>query len=147
MSCELCGKGGVLVDAVVEGTSLRVCDKCGGFGKVLSRPVGKHAGVVRRVVEKQAPEVVQDFASRIRGMREKLGLSQKDFALRLNEKEGVISQLEAGSLMPSLELAKKLERLLKIKLLEEVADVSVQAAKKSAGLTIGDVIKVKKRMQ
>ena len=142
--CEMCGRETQLFSTVVEGTELRVCATCGKIGKVLRKPVSR---VVKHV--QKAPEnvevVVSDFASRIRVARESSGTTQKDFARFLNEKESIVQKLESGSFPPPISMAKKLEKLLKIKLVEIEEEESMGSPKKASGpLTIGDIINVKK---
>jgi putative transcription factor len=88
--------------------------------------------------------VVQDYAQRIRGKRESMGLTQEKFAQQLNEKESVIHHLEVGKGGMSLDLARKLERKLGITLVEQYED-STEKIKKTdnVALTIGDLIKAK----
>ena len=142
--CEMCGASGPLVSAIVEGTPLNICAKCSPFGKVVRKPV-----VVSRPVRKAVEVVevvVEDYAGLIRSAREKAGLTQMDFARLLNEKESVVQKLESGSFRPPIAMAKKLERLLKIRLVEVEREESSSVEKKSSGpLTIGDIIKLKNK--
>ena len=91
--------------------------------------------------------VVKDAGKIIRGKREEMGLKQIEFAKKLNEKESVIQGWETGKLKPSIPKAKKLERILKVTLTEEIEDADESPTTKKAkggALTIGDLIKVKK---
>ena len=144
--CELCGKDTELFRAVVEGSEVNVCSACGKYGKMLQRPVMRAS---RHSPVQKAPEpsevVVSDYAQKIRSAREKSGMTQKEFALKLNEKESVIHKLENGLFVPPIDLARKLERLLRIKLVEVEQEEEAETAKKSSGpLTIGDIINLKK---
>jgi len=144
--CELCGKETELFRAKVEGSELNVCAACGKYGKVLQKPVMsmvKHSSVQKAAEPSEV--VVSDYAQRIRSAREKSGMTQKEFALKLNEKESIIHKLESDLFVPPIDLAKKLERLLKIKLVEIEEEEKAEAATKSSGpLTIGDIINLKK---
>ena len=146
MGCELCGKEEFLVKALIENSHMNVCKNCGKFGKILSVPVQqKSKTVIKQKKEEPIIDVVDDFAKKIRSARESAGLTQKDFAKRLNEKETLMSKIENGEIKPPIPLAQKLEKLLKIKLLNEINEDSVlPSAKKSAALTIGDIIEQKK---
>ena len=74
-----------------------------------------------------------------------IGLSQKDFASRINEKESMIHKIETGAFEPPLDLAKKLEKILGIKLVEEHLEKHEKFKRsKEGGFTLGDFIKVKK---
>ena len=90
--------------------------------------------------------VVDDFAEKIRIKREKLGLKQEDFAKKIGEKESVVHKLETGEFEPSLELAKKLEKVLNIKLIEEYEEEHKATTKATSIITtIGDLVKIRKR--
>ena len=58
----------------------------------------------------------------------------------------MLHKIETSSFEPPLDLARKLEKLLNIKLVEEVSDEplsNVKTTKKT--LTLGDLIKIRKR--
>jgi putative transcription factor len=152
----MCGKESDLMKAKIEGTVLEVCEQCRRFGEMIERPAQP---VERPVVPKptyvptRRREIVQmvteDYAKKIRQSREKTGLNQEQFAGRLNEKESVIQKMEAGQFTPSINLARKLERLLKIRLIEEYSEegeVPIQTEKtKDESFTLGDFVKDKRK--
>lgn len=145
-ACEVCGKDTQLFVAVVEGTKLNVCSNCGRFGKVLRRPP---VVAPKKTPGVKAPEpvevVVTDYALLIRTAREKSGMTQKDFARSLNEKESIIQKIENGLFVPPISMARKLEKLLKIKLVEVEQEGEVSKENRGSGpLTIGDILNVKK---
>mgnify|MGYP001609896544 CR=1 FL=1 len=95
--------------------------------------------------EEKVEVLVEDYADIIKKKRESVGMTQKDFANKLNEKESIIHKLETGAFEPSLALAKKLEKLLGVKLIEEYTEKSEGMKKKMGeGFTLGDFIKLKK---
>ncbi len=146
--CDLCGKETKLFTAKVEGTELNVCSGCGKFGKVY-KPVSPPK-LSKPQPQKILPETLEvltaDFSKLIRYAREKLGLTQEEFAKRLNERESFIQKVENGSLEPSIDTARKLEKLLGIKLVEEVVEEHLLGGKKSSQtVTIGDIVQIKKR--
>lgn len=145
-SCELCGKEAGLYLTAVEESTLLVCRECSGFGKVL-RVVEKEP-VRERLAEtsrKEAIEIVRDdFPIVIKQSREKLGLSQKDFAMRINEKESLIQKLESGKLRPTIDLARKIEKAYGLKIVESVEQEAQKLkAPAHSGLTIGDLLQSK----
>jgi putative transcription factor len=92
-------------------------------------------------------EVVEDYANKIRGAREKLGLSHEDLGKKLNEKASLLRHIETGKVAPNNQLANKLEHTLKIKLLVPVSDEKVKTTLPkvaSEGLTLGDLIEFDK---
>ena len=153
MQCDLCGaKTENLFRAIIEGTELNVCKDCAKYGKVIEKKpiklVEEKKEHVKKSVESEK-EIVQiivsDFAQRIKKKRESLGLKQKEFAKKISEKESLIHNMETGSFKPSISLARKLEKFLKVKLIEEYEEEhKKETTTKSEGFTIGDLIKVKK---
>lgn len=149
----MCGAETKLFYAIVEGTKLSVCKHCGKFGKIIS-PVKTEKIAEKKeefFVEKPKKEIIQvitkDFAAKIKKKREQMGLRQEDFAKKISEKESLIHNIESGKFEPSIELARKLEKFLHIKLVEEYEEEhKPQISQKSESMTIGDMIKVKRRI-
>ena len=90
-----------------------------------SRTVGKVVSIIEpstgkpsAKTESEEPEtevmdlLVEDYAEKIRKKRESLGINQKEFAKKLNEKESLIQKIEAGHFEPSIGLAKKIGKVL-----------------------------------
>ncbi len=100
---------------------------------------GSGLGLVERY------EVVEDYAERVRRARERLGLSQKELAQRVKVGENVIRRIEAGSLVPPVDLAMRLERVLGVKLLEPVVEEEEEALEdtREFHLTLGDVAELR----
>ncbi len=152
MQCDLCGaKEEILFSVIVEGTELNVCRNCAKYGKIVEKKVvsAEQNNNLRQIKpkepEKQAIDViVPDFAEKIKKKREQLGIKQKDFAKKLSLKESLVHNLETGSFEPSIDIARKLERFLKIKLVEEYEDKKTEIMKSDSNeITIGDLIKIK----
>ncbi len=149
INCDLCGKvGNSLNRALIEGVELNVCSECSKFGNVLApikRNVGKEPIKEFPPKEEKIELLVEDYAEIIKKKRESMGLTQKEFANKLNEKESAIHKIETGAIEPSLSLAKKLERILGVKLIEEHQEKhEAITIKKAEGFTLGDFIKVNK---
>ncbi len=148
INCDLCGKiEDNLKKALIEDVELNVCADCSKFGKVLG-PIKKITLKPVRKIEQKEEEIellIEDYANIIKRKRESMGLTQKDFANKLNEKETTIHKIETGTLSPPLPLARKLEKLLGIKLIEEYQDDSISTSRKRVeGFTLGDFIKLQK---
>ena len=97
-------------------------------------------------------EVVPDYAERVRRARERLGMSQEELAIRVKEKVNVIKRIEAGTLVPTVDLARRLEKVLGIKLLEPVVDeeeaggIQPRGGGRRSGepeLTLGDIVEIR----
>ena len=124
-----------------------ICMPCGKFGKIVRKPVQapKHANKQTIIPVKEVLETLTaDYAAKVRKAREKSGMTQAEFAKALNEKESVLQKLETGAFHPPISMARKLEKLLKITLVEVEEEEKVEASQKSSGpLTIGDLINLK----
>ena len=152
INCDLCGKiEDGLNRALIEMVELNVCSACSKFGKVLEpvhrlSPKEQHKQFQKKMQIQEKEEkvelLIEDYAETIKKKRESLGLTQKEFAKNLNEKESTMHKIETGALEPSLELAKKLEKVLGIKLIEEHLERhEIFKRGKEEGFTLGDFIK------
>jgi putative transcription factor len=158
--CDMCGAENRLYKAQIEGSILNVCQHCARFGKVLanihdkrfvekmqkkqqSAQIPRPAPVSEELVE----SIVENYSELIKKRREELSLTQEDFAKKINEKESIIHKIETGHFEPNILLARKIERFLKLKLIEQVEAKSADAEKptKTEAFTLGDFIKIRKR--
>ncbi len=150
MECELCGKQDELANAVVEGSIIKVCRQCSRYGHVipLEKPLQLIKEEKKREAKLEIPEeiIAEDYGSLIKSAREKLRLTQEELALRLAEKESIIHKLESYYLEPSIELARKLEKFLGIKLIYMMnEDMPVKKVNfKDDSMTIGDILNIRK---
>ena len=148
-NCDMCGKQESLVQALIEGVDMHVCRACAGFGKVLEQPrvFSRNYQKSQKSTEPELIEVVMDdYALKIKNAREKRKLNQEEFARMLSERESTLTSIEAGKQRPTMELAKKLEKMLNIQLIEIIKDEPVQKEelRKKGPLTIGDMLQMKK---
>ena len=149
----------------VEGAELQVCSKCEKFGTEvqqvrrtdIARPAspkqGKPVGGVvpsatayrkRDLFDYMEGEVVDDYAIRIRQAREAMGLSQKDLAMQLKEKEHLIKKIENNDLMPEEAVRKKLEKALSIRLIDAPENEAEKKVQSKIASTLGDVTIIRK---
>jgi len=168
MQCEMCGETirGIPKLVRVEGAELSVCSKCEKFGtevqqvrrtdiRVAQKAVGARpapapaGGAVtvrykRDMFDFMEGEIVDDYAARIRHAREEKGLSQKDLAMQMKEKEHLIRKIENSDLIPEEGVRKKLEKALGIRLID--APVSEEEKKIPSKLTptLGDLTVIRK---
>jgi putative transcription factor len=101
----------------------------------------RYAGVVERV---ERYEFVEDLGNVVRKAREARFLTREQLAEMVGEKVSTIRRIENNELKPSFELARKLEKVLKVKLLIEATDEVFERVVTRAqrrGLTIGDVLR------
>jgi len=89
-------------------------------------------------------EFVEDLGNVVRKAREAKFLTREQLAEMVGEKVSTIRRIENNELKPSFELARKLEKVLKVKLLVEATDEVFERVVTRAqrrGLTIGDVLR------
>lgn len=162
MICELCGKNVTFCKKVtIEGVQLDCCTECAKFGMESKKAVEKEPApkpiITQRLetrekrgkpkdvltgVEKE--ELVEDFGKLIRDARSKRGLSQKDLAMKINEKLTVLGKIEVGQMRPDDRMVGKLEKELGIKLREKVVETQVAKGMGTSALTLADLIKMQK---
>ena len=147
--CDLCGKKTELMEAIVEGSVLKVCRGCAKFGEVveIKKSVSEERPKFEPKIAKEEiiEEIVKDYGLKIKKARESLNFSQKELAKEIAEKESVIHNLESGRLEPSINLARKLEKFLKINLVTTQREEKIEKVNfNSASITIGDLVKLNK---
>ena len=163
MSCDVCGEQtmGRPTKVVIEGAIVVACPRCARLGKPYVAPPSHRMRPRAPLVQysakptRSAPretleelEVVEDFSARIRKAREKIGLTQDDLARRIKEKLSIIQKIESGKITPDMKLCRELEHSLRISLLAPRVEMPISTTiGPSPGLTLGDVVKVKRKDQ
>jgi putative transcription factor len=145
--CEMCGKEGETRTYSIEGVELLVCDKCSNYGTPVKRTrkvvIQQKAAMPQTPLEETIEVIREDFPKLIRDKREKLGLKQEEFAKFLSERGSLIHKMESGSFVPPIDVARKIEKILKISLIEEKKLEASHIQAKKETFTIGDMIKLK----
>lgn len=166
MNCEVCGRrmDGVPYKAIIEGARLVVCRDCAVLGSMsweLRNKPSTHTSSVRirkpaRIRTKKASrpqspvdtafELVQDYGLRIKRAREERELTPEDLGRKINEKASVLKKLENQKMRPADNLARKLERALRIQLLAPATTAKVSPKEVSGRampkpVTLGDLVK------
>ena len=138
VQCEMCGKGVASPKSMkIEGAILQVCQACSRFGVEIGNTKSQSTGSKYKIEPRKATnrkgglkkqkgqgyhhmkEVDLEFNEKIRQGREEKGLSQVELAKNLNERASLIKKLERGEVLPTEKVRKKLEKHLKINLLED----------------------------
>ena len=168
MQCEMCGEEirGPPKLVRIEGAELQVCMKCGKFGtevqqvrrtdiRAAQKPAGGRPGPApmggpvqvrhkRDMFDFMEGDVVDDYAARIRHAREAKGLSQKDLAMQLKEKEHLIRKIENSELIPEEDVRKKLEKALGIRLIDAMISDEEKKLPGKLAPTLGDLTIIRK---
>ncbi len=124
--CDICGGTPIRAQVLIEGAKLLACIKCMKGGKILQRFEDSDGPVTPQHVSDYSPkslggneDIVEDFAPLIRFGIQKTGLPLAVIAERIREKESYLHAIEAGRLIPTIEIAKKLEKELGVRLIEK----------------------------
>jgi putative transcription factor len=150
----------------VEGAELSVCSKCERFGTEVqqvrrtdlrapqkgpaTRAAPGPAGGAPQVRYKRdmfdfiEGDIVDDYAARIRHAREEKGLSQKDLAMQMKEKEHLIRKIENSELIPEEDVRKKLEKTLGIRLIDAPVTEEEKKVQSRLAPTLGDLTVIRK---
>jgi len=152
--CEVCGREverSQCRKVVVEGSVLNVCPQC--YARLVGQ--GKARPYVEERKQREAPkpvsrpprprvreeyDIVEDYARRIREARERMGLTRDTLAAMLGVKVSVVRRIEEGALVPPVDLAEKIEKTLKVKLLSPVEEEEYSRGEsREWNQTLGDV--------
>ena len=167
MQCEMCGEAirGIPKLVRVEGAELQVCSKCEKFGTEVQQvrrtdirapqkgapakigPVSTGTVQIRYkrdMFDFMEGEIVDDYAARIRHARMEKGLSQKDLAMQMKEKEHLVRKIENSELIPEDDVRKKLEKVLEIRLIDAPSDEAEKKVQSKLAPTLGDLSIIRK---
>ena len=146
-TCEICGKKTKKLYKIrVEGAELLVCEDCKKYGELVGE-VKERKEVIKpkKIKVEKEEEVVPEYYKIIRNTREKLKLKQEEFAKMIGIKGSLLKRIEDGKKVPSLDLARKIEKMFDVKLIEEVSFDSKNVKNEEKELTLGDVVVLKRR--
>ena len=164
--CSICGGKiwGRGQKVLIEGAKITVCQSCAQYGvkiknvssagNKVTQNYAKHKfSAKKKVYNRQIDgglEIVADYVSKIRKARNSRGLSQDQFAQKLNEKPSLLRRIEAGKVEPTIKLAKKIEQVYEITLVKKVDEIEPSTTqnkymKKSSSTSLGDIAIVKRR--
>lgn len=169
MNCEVCGRETHSTQEVLlEGATLHVCSRCAALGQPIrktkssgpsplpsvtasstqrrSRPPPSPHRFTRQRRPKRELVPVENFSQLIRAARTERGMSQQDVAQRINERSSVIGKLESGKMsVCTIKLARKLERLFKLVLLEVAEPLDLSTSSESSKATLGDIVEIRRK--
>jgi putative transcription factor len=158
MQCEVCGGEirGKPVEVVVEGSEIKVCQKCKRFGMEVEKwkPYRRKISPEKKTLvmrKRSTPkieiieEVIPDFNMIIKRERERRNWTQEKFAKKINEKVSLIGKIERGEMVPEPKVLKKIEQLFNIKLTERIRDIEISPKGKEISPTLGDIAVIRKK--
>ncbi len=140
--CELCGRQMKDIYVVsVEGVDLRVCQNCAKGKKIVYKAVEEPRGTQRKTIRKTEEEVelVEGYGKKIHAARDQMQIPLKVLAEMINEKEAHMLRVEEEKTRPSIELTKKIEKVLNIKITQQKGDEPrTHTSQKMGNATLGD---------
>lgn len=151
--CDICGNSPVRAQILVEGAKMLACGRCMSSGKVIMRLDDDDGEpIVRPTTLDSSEEILEGYGRIIINAREKSGLPIAVVAERIKERESYLHAIEHERLAPTMEVAKKLEKELGIKLIEKIAGTMASPASKPSPKnfqppTLGDMIEAKKKKE
>ncbi len=156
--CDMCGstaREGLYV-VELDRAVLQLCERCyrsyGSVARLIKAPRKAEAPKQpqRPPTTKQRPptpkieyEVVEDFPTLIRTARESMGMSRDALARTVGVKESVLRRIESGQLIPDEQLARRLERVLGVKLLVPAEHGEAPSKAPKRELTLGDIVEIR----
>lgn len=119
-NCAVCNKKECETrEAIFEGVLVKACSNCISLGKAVEI---KPKEIEEKIMELQKQEenemIVPDFSSRIKNARLKLNWTEEDLANKMYDRIITVRSLESNKTIPTFRMAKNLERLLSIKLID-----------------------------
>lgn len=169
--CEVCGAVvDIAYEVIYKGSRGYACEKCiskyglirirrgvsppkkskpiihSGQTKSVERITRRRHGLLRPELDME--ELVEDYGRVIKEAREKLGLTQEHLAKKLGIKLSYLKKIEGGLIPPPNNLARKIERILNIRLLYRVEEVDEEELghdedSYEEGYTLGDLLRHK----
>ena len=144
MICEICGaRTDKLFTIMVDGAILHVCSECKKYGKEVDVKYEKVEEVKKPKITTPVydEEIVDDYYVILRKYREEKRLTQEEMAKLLNIKVSTYRSMEEGKIKPTIDLAKKIEKILKVTLTKKVI-LFEEGENKKFGLTVADIVKL-----
>lgn len=159
MQCEICGE---YIDKGkrirVEGSIVVACNKCAAYGEIVGvayseksrkkKPKIEVEGWKERFEIEIEEELVDDYARIIKDARENRGLKQEELGKMINEPTSLIHRIEIGKIEPTIEVARKIQKKLGVRILRHVDRGSSKLMSNTEGkkeLTLGDMIVIRKK--
>ena len=154
--CEICGKRPAKLIILIENAKMAVCNVCGRSGKIIGRIESEDEKKIRDELDnkmlankKPEEEIIENYSKIIKNARQKLKLPINVLAEKINEKLSYLEHIEAGKGALTIKTARKLERELGVKLIEDSQQAIISSGNLNKGKfsepTLADMMEVKKK--
>jgi putative transcription factor len=154
--CESCGRQiqGRPFRAEVDGVEMELCLSCytrmsssGRARPLREKPAARPRQFGRaraRVVGMEALDLVPDYAYRIQRAREERGWPPSVLASKLRISEALLRKIESGKYKPPIDLARRMESILKVKLLVPSEEPEEYGGEAPTDITLGDIVVIRR---
>ncbi len=131
--CEICGANvKKLYRVEIDGAILNVCKDCAKLGRLLDEPK-KFRRKRRPLIDggKEIDEEILDseYASKIKKARELLKYTRENLAKKLGVKLSFWERIEKGEAKPTIEIAKRVERVLGVQIISRKKETTKEDLK------------------
>jgi putative transcription factor len=149
----MCGRKEATYLVKVAGAKMIACPRCAEHGEIIDEIAEAPKPAEARRIERQktqivqkTEEIVENIGEIVRKKREELGLKQEDLGKKVSEHDSLIRRIEHGYI-PDLGVARKLQKFLDVKLIEEVkaSEQELTSNKSGGALTLGDIMVIRKK--
>jgi len=142
MICEICGIRKASRKILLEGAWINVCEVCAreiNIKEEIKTTKKVEKGKVEKKIELYEEFIDEKFYEKLRRYRESKNLKQEEMAKLLGIKESLYKSLEEGRIKPSIDLARKIEKIIGEKIIVKER-LDEKNDKKEFKLTVADVI-------
>jgi len=115
MRCSLCNRDLIVKNVEYKGSFINVCRNCEDYA--LERIEEKR--VVSKFV-KDSEEVIDNLGVLIMRKRMQMELKQEELAQKLGIKASLLAKIESGKIEIDLNLVRRLERILGVRLIDHI---------------------------
>jgi len=134
--CEICGANVKrLYKIEIDGVVLNVCKDCMSLGKRLDKPkrfIRKRRPLIDGGKEIDEAMLSPDYASKIKKARELLKYTRENLARKLGVKLSFWERIENGNAKPTIEIAKRVERVLGVQIISKKKETTSEDLKRAS---------------
>ena len=147
MNCEICGfSDGKFYKTNIEGSVLVTCGSCSKGGKVIKELSNETIKKTYTLSSQGSveEELKLDFSVILENAMKDADVSMEDLAARTKESQSTLKKVVSGKLIPTQELAKKLEKALSVSLFEKIYS-GAGATPSQDSLKFEDVVEIENK--
>ncbi|MEM4295823.1 MAG: helix-turn-helix domain-containing protein [Candidatus Anstonellales archaeon] len=140
--CDICGKQGITRAVFIEGAELQACYKC--YKEDSKKEKVEIKSDVKQEKSKEVREIeqiiIENWPEEIKRGMNAINIEEKELAKKIGISESYMRHILKGEIKPDIKTAKKIEHVLKIKLIEHVIIEGNKSEEKIGNKTLADNI-------